>query len=448
MMPIMFYVVLLVIILVFYVWKKHFKTQNAPDIEELWWRPREDDHDETIKPFKIDIPREIIADLNQRLSSVLPFEPPLTDDHSFGVNTKFLNEVVDYWKTKYDWSERQKFLNQYPQFQTRIQGLNVHFLHIKPENPPDLATVPLLLLHGWPGSIREFYEIIPYLTKPQPGRGFVFELVIPSLPGYGFSEAPSKPGLESTQMAAIFKNLMIRLDHPKFFVQGGDWGAIIAQDLATLYPEHLLGLHSNMPVSRAPIGVLKIFLGSIHPSLVGITERERKKIYPMSKVKQLMYQETGYSHLHFTKPDTIGVALRDSPVGLAAYILEKFITWTDIRWQKRNDHAEFLQRFDLDHLLDNIMIYWVTRTITTSMRLYAFRFQSQVNLDRVPVIVPTGFAKFFNELFFFPKAALEDKFINVVHFREYDVGGHFPAFEVPDVLARDIFDFVEVVRSL
>ncbi|KAI4471858.1 epoxide hydrolase 1-related [Holotrichia oblita] len=195
-----------------------------PVLENTWWGPGDPKKvDTSIRPFKINIPQKVIDDLNQRLQNARPFTPPLEGiQHQYGINTKLLSEVVEFWKTKYNWKERQTFLNQYPQFKTNIQGLDIHFLHVKPTNTKGLKVLPLLLLHGWPGSVREFYELIPLLTKPQPGKDFVFEIIAPSLPGYGFSDAAAKPGLSAVKMSAIFRNLMHRLGFNKFYIQGGD----------------------------------------------------------------------------------------------------------------------------------------------------------------------------------------------------------------------------------
>lgn len=212
---------------------------------------------------------------------------------------------MDYWANKYDWQAREKYLNQFPQFKTYIQGLNVHFIHVKPTVPAGTPVLPLLLLHGWPGSVREFYKIIPLLTRVHERYGFAFEAIVPSLPGYGFSDGAVRPGFGTAEIATVLKNLMIRLGHQKFYVQGGDWGSIILTAMATLYPENIEGLHTNMPFPASARSYLKLFLGSFWPPFV-VSEEHEDKMYPLSKrFSDLMY-EAGYFHLQATKPDTIG----------------------------------------------------------------------------------------------------------------------------------------------
>lgn len=221
------------------------------------------------------------------------------------MNTNLLKEFIEFWNTKYDWKERQEYLNKYPQFTTKIQGLNIHFIHVKPSNVTNQRVLPLLILHGWGGSIREFYDLIPLLTTPQSGRKFVFEVIVPSLPGFAFSQAASKPGLGVAHMAVIFKNLMIRLGYEKYYLQGGDWGGVITSIMAALYPEHVLGLHSNMCVVNSPKANAKLLIGSLIPSLV-VEEEYQDRLYPLSETFSNIMEESGYFHMHATKPDTLG----------------------------------------------------------------------------------------------------------------------------------------------
>lgn len=245
-------------------------------------------------------------DLKNRLENHRELIPPLEGiQQQYGINTNLLLEIIDFWKTKYNWRSREVFLNKYPQFKTKIQGLNIHYIHVKPEQRTGLQVVPLLLLHGWPGSIREFYNVIPLLTKPQKERNYVFEVIVPSLPGYGFSESASKPGLGALQMAVVLKNLMKRIGFEQFYVQGGDWGAVIGSNIATLYPENVLGFHSNMCYLETPISQLKILIGSLYPGLI-IEKEFEDRLYPVSNVYLGLMLEMGYFHLQATKPDTLG----------------------------------------------------------------------------------------------------------------------------------------------
>ena len=317
---------------------------------------------------------QVLQDLQHRLSNARALTPPLEGvQHQYGINTKLLKNIIDYWRTKYNWREREKFLNQFPQYTISVQGLRLHYIHVKPTNPGKVKVLPLLLLHGWPGSVREFYDLIPLLTKPASGRDFVFEVIVPSLPGYGFSEAAVKPGLGPIEMAVVFKNLMNRLGFEKYYIQGGDWGALIVQHMATLYPDRILGVHSNMCFVNSALSNLKLILGSFYPPLIVDKKEHESKIYPLSTFFSKMMLEMGYMHIQATKPDTVGVGLNDSPVGLAAYILEKFITWTNEEW-KNLDDGGLTKKFTYADLLDNVMIYWITESITTSVRLYSESF--------------------------------------------------------------------------
>ena len=250
---------------------------------------------------------QVLEDLQNRLKSARDFVPPLEGvQQQYGINTKLLKTVVDFWLTKYDWREREKFLNQYPQFKTKIQGLDIHYLHVKPKNvPSDVKVLPLLLLHGWPGTVREFYEIIPLLTTVQKDKNFVFEVIAPSLPGYGFSQAAAKPGLGASKVAVVFKNLMKRLGYEKYYVQGGDWGSSIGSSMALFFPEHVKGIHLNMCMSNSLLSKMKLLAGSVWPSLV-VDEKHKHKLYPLGDYISNALLEFGYMHLQATKPDTVG----------------------------------------------------------------------------------------------------------------------------------------------
>lgn len=345
---------------------------------------------------------QVLTDLKQRLNNARPFVSPLEGiQQQYGMNTNLLKEIVEFWKTEYKWREREQFLNKYPQFKTNIQGLNIHFIHVKPKTTNNVKVLPLLLLHGWPGSVREFYEIIPKLTTPRKNQNFVFEVIVPSLPGYGFSDPAVRPGLGAAQMATVFNNLMSRLGFQKYYVQGGDWGSVVGASLATYYPDNVLGLHSNMcQGGQGPMAMLQLFIGTYIPSLV-VDKEYQDRMYPLSeKIFQNILLESGYFHIQATKPDTVGklffqqigsalliniyfliylgLALNDSPVGLAAYIIEKFTTWTNPEWKTKLDGGLKL-KYTYTDLLDNVMIYWVTGSITTSVRLYAETMNKSMN---------------------------------------------------------------------
>lgn len=273
------------------------------------------------------------------------------------MNTNQLKDILKAWRDNYNWREREKFLNKFSQYLTNIQGLDIHFIHVKPKTAQ--KTLPLILLHGWPSSVRDFYKIIPLLTTYNEKYGFAFEVVIPSLPGYGFSSPSQKPGMGAPDIALILKNLMFRLGFSKFYIHGGDWGAIISKNMATLFPDHVLGIHSTMMYSRRTLSVFKILLGTIYPGWV-VSKEYENRMYPLSEKISILIRESGYFHMQATKPDTVGVALGESPMGLAAYILEKFSLATQ----------EGLKKYTNEELIDNLMYYWVTNSMTTAMRIY------------------------------------------------------------------------------
>ncbi|GLH11520.1 Epoxide hydrolase [Gryllus bimaculatus] len=250
-------------------------------------------------------------------------------------------------------------------------------------------------------------------------------------------------------MGVLFRALMERLGHKEFYVQGGDWGHVIGSAMATLFPKSVLGFHTNMVFLTTPLSQFRLLLGSFIPSLV-VEPEHYNKVYPIAKNFMYILEESGYFHLQTTKPDTVGVSLRDSAVGLAAYILEKFSTWTDKDWRSLPD-GNLEKKYSLTNLLDNVMIYWVSGSITTSMRLYSEAFTKQylgLQIDSVPCIVPTAVANFPNELSYTPKKIAEDKYRNLVQFSHLPRGGHFAAFEEPQLLANDLWDAVENIRKI
>ncbi|CAH1183115.1 unnamed protein product [Phaedon cochleariae] len=423
----------------------------VPQMEDTWWGPGQPGKsvDTSIRPFKINVPDEVLRDLERRLASTLPFQPPLEGaKQHYGMNTDLLKNITEFWKTKYNWREREALLNQFPQFKVNVQGLNIHYIHVKPKPTKGMRVLPLLLLHGWPGSVLEFYDMIPLLTTPQKGRDFVFEVIVPSLPGYGFSDAAVKPGLGTLQIAVVMDNLMERIGINRYYVQGGDWGSVIVLIMSVLHPDRVIGVHSNFCVATTLVPNIKLFFYSFFPSWIVDKEHE-DLVFPLSNLYANTLMESGYLHLQSTKPDSIGVALRESPVGLAAYILEKFTTWTNPSWKDLEDGG-LNKKFTIPKLLDNIMIYWVTRSITTSMRIYSETFNkatTAINIEGIPITIPSGCARFRHDLVYTPETILRDRHLNMVHLKDYDAG-HFAAFEVPDILAKDVFDFVETVEKL
>ncbi|KAK7791256.1 hypothetical protein R5R35_005580 [Gryllus longicercus] len=415
--------------------------------DQIWGKEKTDNL--AIVPFKVNVSNEVLSDLQNRLLKTPQLTPPLEDaNFRYGFSSDYLQKVVQFWLKEYKWREREAFLNKFPQFKTQVAGLNIHFIHVKPSKVPEgVRVLPLLLLHGWPGSVREFYDLIPLLTTPRDHEKFVFEVVAPSLPGYGFSDGASKKGLGAAQMAVVLKSLMERIGFKKFYVQGGDWGSIIGSDMSILFPNSVLGYHSNMCFVNSPLATVKQIISSIWPSLF-IDEDKISNFRSFGERLMYLLEETGYMHLQSTKPDTIGVALRDSPAGLASYILEKFSTWTDREWRSLADGG-LTKKYKLINLLDNIMIYWVTGSITTSLRLYSETFnkaQFSLGIDRAQCTVPTACALFPNEIDYQHEFILKDKYVNLIQVTEMPRGGHFAAFEEPELLADDIWEAVYKMR--
>ncbi|XP_037926613.1 juvenile hormone epoxide hydrolase 1-like isoform X1 [Hermetia illucens] len=439
-----------------YKFRELTKPIEAPkfDLDEYWGPGKKSDYKENteVVKYEISFPDKVIQALRKDLNRTFEFQPPLEGvGFEYGFNTAYLPKVIKYWRDEYlpKWRTRELFLRKWPHFTTNIQGLRIHYIHNRYEQPPKGKKVfPLLLLHGWPGSVREFYDMIPLLVDNAKSK-YAFEIVIPSLPGYGWSQAAAKPGLGVAEIAVIFRNLMFRLGYKKFFIQGGDWGSVIGSNIATLFPEAVLGYHSNLCWVKSPLSIIKYTIASYYPKHF-VPEGYEDFFFPQSEKFKYLIEESGYFHIQATKPDTIGAALTNNPVGLVAYILEKFPTWTNKDYRKLSDGG-LEERFTLEALLDNIMIYYLTNSITTSQRLYSESFSLRelaLQLDRVQTNVPTGCARFKHDVAHDLNWVLRDKYTNLIHSTYHNDGGHFAAFELPEVLYKDFIEFVEKVVKL
>nr|AEN03031.1 juvenile hormone epoxide hydrolase [Bactrocera minax] len=402
-----------------------------------------------IVPFEIKYDQTIIDDLRTQLNRTWKFTAPLENiKFEYGFNSEALRHIVDYWRDYYlvKWSAHEDYLNSLPHFKTEIQGLKIHFIHAKPsaEARKEKKVVPLLLLHGWPGSVREFYDFIKLLVEVSEVNDYVFEVIAPSLVGYGFSDAATRPGFDILQMAVVMRNLMLRVGFEKFLIQGGDWGSIIGSAISTLFPENVLGFHSNMCVLITPLDSIKSYIASWMPERFIPAPFFYNHHFPLKDKYKFMIVETGYFHIQATKPDTIGIALDASPIGLAAYILEKFQVVTGDR--RKQEFNAMDKTYKLDAVLDNLMIYYLTGSATTAARFYAENVASDskaMSLFRVQTTVPMGCARFKYDV---PPAldwSLKDKFPNLVHSTYFNQGGHFAAMELPVMLYINFQEFTK-----
>jgi len=367
-----------------------------------------------ITPFRIDIPEADLDDLRQRLRMTRWPEAEPVDDWSQGIPLDYLRRLCQYWLEDYDWRASEARLNRFPQFRTELDGLPVHFIHAR---SPHQNALPLVMTHGWPGSIVEFHKVIEPLADPV-GDGATtadaFHVVCPSLPGYGFSGRPDRTGWGIERTADAWDTLMTRLGYPRYAAQGGDWGAQVTTSLGMRHPEHLVGVHVNMAIA---------FPG--RDQREDMTEREEAALATMRYYDQW---ESGYFKEQSTRPQTVGYGLVDSPAGLCAWIVEKFRAWTD----SDGDPLNVLSR---DELLDNVMLYWLPGAGASSARFY-WESASQPALG--PVSVPAGCSIFPREIFRPSRRWAQGVFTDLRYWNELDKGGHFAAFEQPEAFVAEV----------
>jgi microsomal epoxide hydrolase len=381
---------------------------------------------DAIRPFTIRVPAAVLADLEARLARTRLTDPLQESGWTHGTDIAYLRGLLDYWRDRFDWRAQERRLNQFEQFTTTVDGLSVHFIHRRSRHP---GAMPLLITHGWPGSFAEFVKIIGPLTDPEAHGGRpedAFHVVIPSIPGFAFSEAPRQPGFDPARIARLEAALMARLGYTRYGAQGGDWGSIISTQVALADPDRVAGLHLNMCVGAAPSGT--------DPN-AGLTDRERERL----KARQAFQaEETGYQQIQGTKPQTLGVALNDSPAGLAAWIVEKFRTWCDC-----DGNPETV--FTRDELLTNITLYWVTQSAATSARIYYENRHAPSPAGARRIETPTACADFPREVIWSPRRWLEARY-NITRWTEMPRGGHFAALEQPALLVDDIRAFFRGLR--
>ncbi len=376
-----------------------------------------------ITPFEIAVEERQLEDLRERLRRTRWPEPEPVSDWSQGIPLSYLQELCEHWSERYDWRRTEAALNAYEQGVAELDGLPIHFLHIR--SPHDGA-LPLVMTHGWPGSIIEFSKVIGPLTDPTAHGGEAadaFHLVCPTLPGYGFSGKPASPGWNVQRIAGAWAQLMARLGYTRYGAQGGDWGSSVTMALAGADAAHLAGIHVNMALADPQ-------------ALAGLGEPNEQEQAAFASFAHYMQWDSGYSTEQATRPQTVGYGLVDSPAGLCGWIVEKFWSWTDCDGHPEN----VLTR---DELLDNVMLYWLPAAGASSARLYWESFRAR---DFKQIDVPAGISVFPKEIFRVSRRWAETRFTDLRYFGEPPRGGHFAAMEQPQLFVDEVRSFFRTVR--
>jgi pimeloyl-ACP methyl ester carboxylesterase len=364
-----------------------------------------------IAPFTTPVDPAALDDLRERLHRTRWAPAEVVDDWSQGVPRRVLEDLCAYWADGYDWAARAARLDRHPQHRTTIDGLGIHFVHVR---SPEAAALPLLLTHGWPGSIVEFQDVIGPLTDPVAHGGEpadAFHVVCPSLPGYAWSDAPTEPGWDPTRIASAWAELMARLGYDRYGAQGGDWGAIVTTALGASDRDHLVGIHLNMPV--------------VLPDSAPEDATEQQIVDDLQTFRAV---DSGYQKVQSTRPQTVGYGLVDSPAALAAWIVEKLWSWSD---NGGDLHACFTD----DQILDNVMLYWLPAAATTSARLY---WEAARARSFPKPVVPVGCTIFPKELYRTSRRWADAYFDDLHYFHEVDRGGHFAAMEQPALFVDEV----------
>lgn len=382
-----------------------------------------------VRPFRVDVPEEDLVDLRRRIAATRWPDRETVPDQSQGVQLQKIQELVRYWGTDYDWRKVEARLNALPQFVAEIDGLDIHFIHIR---SPHLNALPLIIIHGWPGSILELLKVVDPLANPTAHGGLVedaFDVVIPSMPGYGFSERPQGMGWDPDRIARAWAELMGRLGYERYVSQGGDWGSVVADAMARQAPPGLRGIHVNMPPT-VPRDVAKA-INAGDPAPAGLSDDERAAFDSLST---FFAKNAGYSVMMATRPQTVGYGLTDSPAGLAAWMYDKFAQWT----YSGGEPERSLTR---DEMLDDVSLYWLTNTAVSSARLYwennnnNFSAAAQKTAD---ISIPVGVTVFPGEIYRAPRSWTEQTYHRLIYFNEVNKGGHFAAWEEPELFANEV----------
>ena len=378
-----------------------------------------------MREFTIHVEDSALKDLKSRLERTrLPDQIP-GSAWDYGSDRAYMDELLEYWRSSYDWREHEAQLNELPHFKTEIDGIEMHFVHVRSAEP---AAMPLVITHGWPGSVYEFMDIVGPLSDPAAHGGRAedaFHLVLPSMPGYGFSGPSRQRGMSVDRVAGVVAGLMDRLGYERYAAQGGDWGSGVSAWIARDHPERVIGIHLNMVGGGPPAGM--------ESPEEGIPEWELERY----RERAAWWQgENAYGNIQGSKPLTLAYGLNDSPAGLAAWIVEKFRTWSDC-------NGDIESRFTKDQLLTNIMLYWATQSMPAAVRLYYESRRGGRRPHRVEV--PTAVAVFPGEIFFSPRKWVETRY-NVRQWTEMPRGGHFAAMEEPELFVQDVRKFFRSLR--
>jgi pimeloyl-ACP methyl ester carboxylesterase len=389
--------------------------------------------DDTVRPFKAAVPQKEVDELRRRVRAARWPGRETVTDRSQGAQLKKFKPLVEYWGTDYDWRKGEKKLNSFPQFMTKIDGLDIHFIHVKSKHENAL---PLIMTHGWPGSVLELIKTIGPLTDPTAHGGSpedAFHVVMPSMPGYGFSEVPSETGWGPDRIGQAWHVLMTRLGYDRYVSQGGDWGAVVSDAMARQAPQGLLGIHTNMPATVPPEIARALTNGE--PAPAGLSADEKAAYEQMNA---LYTKGAGYALMMVTRPQTLGYALSDSPVGLAAWYYDKFADWT----YSGGDPEKSLTR---DEMLDDISLYWFTGTATSGARLY---WENNANnFNAVDISIPAAITVFPGEIYQAPKSWAEKAYHNLIYYNKVDKGGHFAAWEEPELFSSELRAAFKSLRS-
>ena len=382
----------------------------------------------SVTPFEVHVADAVLDDLKDRLGRTRwPDEIPGAG-WDYGSNLDYIKELVEYWRTGFDWRAQEAYLNSFPQFRTQVDGMGIHFYHVKGNGP---NPIPIIVTHGWPSSIFEILKLIPLLSDPSAHGGDpadAFDVIVPSMPGYGFSDQTRERGMNVARIAELWNKLMTEnLGYERYGAQGGDWGANVTVRLGYGFPDRLIGVHATS------VGTAQPDLG---PGSRPLSDAEKALLASRENWQR---NEGGYAHIQGTKPQTLSYGLNDSPAGLAAWIVEKWRTWSDCNGDVESVYTK-------DELLTNVTIYWVTQTINSSVRLYYENNYNPWSYEPgTGVTVPCALAIFPKEISQPPREFAE-RHLNVQQWTEMPSGGHFAAIEKPQMLADDVRNFFRALR--